>query len=236
MRNEAIGRIVSFLRKMRVADMKAIRAHLKGRAIRSLFRDLRKIDCRSSFTHAGKYYALRETPVFDSCGLWFHSDIGFVREGTLKAATLRLIQESDIGCTHEELENIFRVRVHNTLLDLVNEKKLARKKMGATFAYFSTEKKVLVEQMKKRQLALQSKAAVSCEVSGWLVIEILAEIIHVYSITLQPQEILAGLLKKGIRVTLQQVQSVCDKLEFKKNPILPSSKNFTKKLAKPFPR
>lgn len=235
MKSKAINRIVGFLRKMRIADMRAIQAYLKGRAIRSLFRDLKKIDCQSSFTHAGKYYTLRETPVFDSHGLWFHTGVGFVREGTLKDATRRLVRESDIGCTHEELENIFRVRVHNTLLDLVREKKLRRKKIGSMFVYLSQEILVARQQEKKRQATSLRTVGRQCEVSDWLVIEILAEIIREHSVSLQPEETLAGLRAKGIRVTIQQIELVFDKLDFKKKATLPLSKTFKKESIKPTP-
>lgn len=221
MKSKAINRIVSFLRKMRVADMKAIQSYLKGRAIRSLFRDLKKIDCQSSFTHAGKYYTLRETPVFDSHGLWFHTDVGFVREGTLKEATLRLVRESDVGCTHEELENIFRVRVHNTLLDLVCEKKLRRRKIGGVFVYLSSEVRVARKQEKKRQAASLRNVGSRCEVPDWLVIEILAEIIRMHSVSLRPEDTLAGLHAKGVCVTLQQIELVFERLDFKKNTLCP---------------
>lgn len=215
--------------------MKAIRAHVKGRAIRSLFRDLKKIDCQSSFTHAGKYYTLRETPVFDSHGLWFHTDVGFVREGTLKEATVRLVCESDIGCTHEELEHIFRVRVHNTLLGLVREKKINRKKIGGVFVYLSSERGGGRKQEKKRRSSSLRDVGSRCEVPDWLVIEILAEMIRMHSVTLRPKDTLAGLQAKGVRVTLQQIELVFEKLDFKKKPTLPLSKNFKKRSIKPAP-
>lgn len=235
MKSKVINHIVSFLRKMRIADMKAIQTHLKGRAIRSLFRDLKKIDCQSSFTHAGKYYTLREIPVFDSQGLWFHTDVGFVREGTLKDAIVRLVRESDVGCTHGELEHIFRLRVHNTLLDLVREKQIRRKKIGGVFVYLSSERRVAGKQWKKRRSTPLHNVDAPCEVPDWLVIEILAEMIRMHAVTLRPEDTLVRLHAKRVRVTLQQIEFVFERLGLKKNPTSLLSKSFKKRSIKPAP-
>src|SRR5229473_4935547 len=37
----------------------------------------------SSYTHRGRYYALRETARFDDAGLWSHDAVWFSRYGTL---------------------------------------------------------------------------------------------------------------------------------------------------------
>jgi hypothetical protein len=53
----------------------------------TVFRRLREVGYRTSFTHRGQYYTLAERPEFDASGLWFHGDIGFSRSGTLKETT-----------------------------------------------------------------------------------------------------------------------------------------------------
>ena len=125
MAEEAVGRLVTVLRRRRVLELIAIQSEV-GRSRRSLFRDLAQIDYLASFTHAGRYYTLVELVRFDEHGLWFHGNIGFSRVGTLKETVVKAVEESEVGCTHLELARRLRVRVHNTLFDLVSHQRIAR--------------------------------------------------------------------------------------------------------------
>ncbi len=49
----------------------------------TVFRKLKLVDYLSSYTHRGRYYALRETARFDDAGLWSHDAVWFSRYGTL---------------------------------------------------------------------------------------------------------------------------------------------------------
>jgi len=66
--------------------------------------------------------------------------VGFSRAGTLKRTTADLVRISEAGRTHPELEQIVRVRVHNTLLDLVEEKEIGRERLGGLTIYVSPDK------------------------------------------------------------------------------------------------
>jgi hypothetical protein len=123
--------------------------------------------------------------------------------------------------------------VHNTLLDLVREKKIRRRKIGGVFVYLSLERAVARKQEKKRRSTSVHNVGAPCEVADWLVIEILAEIIRMHRVTLRPEDTLAGLHAKGVRVTLQQIELVFERLDLKKNPTSPLSKSFKKRSIKP---
>jgi len=125
MAEEPVGRLVKVLQRRHVLDLRTIQSEV-GRSRRSLFRDLAQIDYLASFTHAGRYYTLVELVRFDEHGLWFHGNIGFSRAGTLKETVVKEVEESEVGCTHLELARLLRVRVHNTLLDLVSHQRIAR--------------------------------------------------------------------------------------------------------------
>jgi hypothetical protein len=126
MEQEPVRRLVKVFQQRRVVDLTTMQSEVQGRSRRSLFRDLAQIDYLASFTHAGRYYTLVELMRFDEHGLWFHGNIGFSRAGTLKETVVKEVEESEVGCMHLELARLLRVRVHNTLLDLVSHQRIAR--------------------------------------------------------------------------------------------------------------
>ena len=81
----SLGRLITLLRRCKALDMHRLQGASGGRSRRSLFRDLARVGYLSSYTHAGRYYTLKEIPVFDEHGLWFYQGIGFSHAGTLKA-------------------------------------------------------------------------------------------------------------------------------------------------------
>jgi hypothetical protein len=74
---------------------------------------------------------------FDSQGLWFYDAVGFSRFGNLKQTVIHLVDQSVAGKTHEELEKQLRLRVHNTLLDLVRSGKITREMFEGVFVYLN---------------------------------------------------------------------------------------------------
>jgi hypothetical protein len=61
-----------------------LRQALNDRPRSSLFRDLKKLDLISRYSHTGQYHALKNMAKFDENGFWFFQDIGFSQYGTLK--------------------------------------------------------------------------------------------------------------------------------------------------------
>ena len=81
---QARDRLLKLLRRRRVVALRDLFEALGTRSRMTVFRRLREVGYRTSFTHRGQYYRLAELPEFDECGLWFHGDVGFSRSGTLK--------------------------------------------------------------------------------------------------------------------------------------------------------
>ncbi|MBM4044859.1 MAG: hypothetical protein FJ279_07085, partial [Planctomycetes bacterium] len=127
-------------RKSLVADLDALFEVLHTRSRMTVFRRLKDVGYLSSFSHTGRYYTLADIPQFDEHGVWHYRGVGFSRAGTLKRTTAELVRISEAGRTHPELEQIVRVRVHNTLLDLVEEKEIGRERLGGLYIYVSREK------------------------------------------------------------------------------------------------
>ncbi len=57
--------------------------------------------------------------------------------------------------THAELATLLGVRVHNTLLDLVEEEWLEREQLGPTFVYLSHLSSVRKKQVRQRKVVLK---------------------------------------------------------------------------------
>jgi len=201
------ARLATVLRRKVVADLPTLRKALQGRSARSLFRDLADLDHLVSYSHAGRYFALRGAAAFDEDGLWLHRDIGFSGHGTLKDTVALLVERSAAGRTHEELEGRLRVRVHNALLDLVREERLSRESLGGVFVYAAPDASRAEEQLAARGHLLAIPAPVG-PLPAVVVVEILVEVIHGARARGSPEEVAAGLAARGVAVTLADVERV----------------------------
>jgi len=117
----------------------------------TLLRRLKEHGYYCSYDHAGKYITIGEVTQFDSNGLWFCKGARFSEHGTLKNTVDHFVQRSKQGMTHEELATLLGVRAHNTLLGLVREGRIKRKKLGPTFVYLSRKRSIQEKQACQRK-------------------------------------------------------------------------------------
>ena len=122
----------------RVLTLPEMMAALGTRAKMTVFRKLREVNYRASYSHAGKYYTLDESAGWDAEGLWAYQGIGFSRHGTLLSTLQHLIDIGTSGCFADELEQRVCVRVHNALSLLHRRGQVARHQIGGAFLYVST--------------------------------------------------------------------------------------------------
>jgi len=108
-------------------------------SIPSIRRFLAEIGYYSSFTHNGGWYTLRSIPRFDGDGLWFHSNVGFSRAGSLTNALVDLISGSAAGMSAEQLGAKLRCRCHSVLVQLCRQDRLQRHKIGSSYMYFALD-------------------------------------------------------------------------------------------------
>lgn len=200
----SVGRVTRVFRQRRVIDLQMLQRAVAGRSRRSLFRDLAQLDYLSSFTHAGRYYTLRELASFDEHGLWFHEDIGFSRVGTLKATVAKAVEESETGHTHLELAQRLRVRVHNTLLDLVGGERIARHAWAGRQLYVSGDARRAAVQMARREEQRQRGPALSPAST----MAVLAEALRLSRVRIDIATLTARLRTRGEMVTVAQVEAV----------------------------
>lgn len=191
-------------------DFPSIEKAIHDRSRRSLFRDLASLGYLSSFTHAGRYYTLEATPQFDQHGLWFHKGIGFSRDGTLKATLIRLIEAAEAGYTHPELKALLRIRVHNTLLSLVQDKRIGREHIEKLYVYVSIKTKRAAEQVARRREWLEADIGVALDskIPITTVIEVMLELIRDSKTLIAPAEVVERLRIRGVPVTMNRVEQI----------------------------
>lgn len=173
---DALRVLRTFFEKKRLAMLPEIYALLGTTSRMTVFRRLRELDYLSSFSHVGRYYTLPCVANFDPQGLWFYEEVGFSRFGNLKETLTQLVEQSMAGKTHEELEKQLRLRVHNTLLDLVRSGRIAREMFEGVFLYLSIRTDRAQQQLVHRREGAGDRA--QDILPDGIVIEVLAEIIR----------------------------------------------------------
>jgi hypothetical protein len=108
----------------------------------------------SSYNHSGRFFSIDEVADFDSRGLWIWKTARFSRHGNLKQTVNFFVEDSKRGITHQELAILLGVRAHNTLLELVQEKRIRRERLGPTFVYLSRKASMRAEQVRRRKSLL----------------------------------------------------------------------------------
>lgn len=187
--------------------MKAVGATTRMTA----YKYMKQLDYLSSYTHAGRYYTLKNIPVFDEDGLWHFDDIGFSKYGTLKETIIHLVNGSKNGKTNSELEKQQRIYVQNALLSLVKARKIRREERNGVYVYFSPDPEISNTQMRRRNEIGSTK-----RLPDWIVAEILIEAIR--SSTEKPciDKIVMRLSNRGSLITRKQVEQVFEEHGLKK--------------------
>ena len=200
---KALGRL---FRRVRVVDIQELFRVLETDSRMSVFRRLRDVGYRSSYTHNGRYYTLECSPQFDANGLWFYKGIGFSQAGTLKSTLVQLVDESEAGKTHGELKQMLRVRVQNPLLRAVHEGHIGRQRLERVYLYVSADAARAATQVEGRRLLPEKE---TMPLAPLLVIEVLVEVVQASSkVIVEPTVVIEGLASRGIEVSEEQVELV----------------------------
>ena len=200
-----------------VADLAQLARTLGTNSRMSIFRRLSLIGYRSSYSHTGRYYTLTSLPNFDTDGLWRYEGIGFSSDGTLKATVLRLVVTSDAGCTQNELQLRLGVRVHNTLLDLVEERKIGREDVESEYLYVTIKRSCAKEQVERHKTRVMTGVT---RVPPSIEVEVLVEVIHGMRVPPPTAAMVAERLKvRGIFASVSEVATVLAKHGFEKKRV-----------------
>ena len=142
------------LLRYKIATLPELKSALGTTADLTVFRKLKLLDYLSSYTHRGRYYALRETARFDDAGLCSHEAVWFSRFGTLVATIETFVNQSPRGWFADELADALHVEVQDPLHDLVRAGRLRRSEVTGHFLYTSADSRQSRDQLRTRQAAL----------------------------------------------------------------------------------
>jgi hypothetical protein len=160
-----------FLRRNRIATLPQLKQLLGTEADITVFRKLKELSYRTSYSQRGSFYTLDEIADFDERGLWSSGSVCFSRHGTLVATAEAFVTQAPAGYFASELEDILHVPVKEPLLRLVAQDRIARQTVSGLFLYCASEPRTRQRQWRARQALLEQVAAsagISPEVSGEL--------------------------------------------------------------------
>jgi len=129
----------SFLEKEKIASLDQLKELLQTTGTMTVFRKLRALGYRSSYSHRGKFYTLKDLPQFDERGLWSFHSVRFSRYGNLIQTARQLVEESEAGYTVPELEDLLHVECKAALLTLCQRKLLHRQEVAGRYVYRSAD-------------------------------------------------------------------------------------------------
>lgn len=136
----------------KIATMCELKVALGTQVDLTVFRKLRDLAYRSSYSHRGKYYTLDRIAHFDATGLWSFRSVWFSKHGTLLRTCEALVAESEAGYATDELGNVLSVGVKDPLRKLTREGRIFREKVSGRFVHFSFDESVRRDQVRARQV------------------------------------------------------------------------------------
>ena len=211
--------LANLFRKQPVVDLTTLCRTLDTSSRMSVFRRLKETGYLSSYTHRGAYYTLTDVPDFDEYGLWFHQSVGFSRNGTLKTTLVEMVDTSEAGYSHRQLEALLRIRVQKTLTSLIRERLLARERIEELYFYVSLEAKRAAAQVAKRRERMTTTSE-ELALPDDTVIEVLLEVVRGGKVLVVSTVVAERLRARGVPVTAAQASLVYAHygIEVKKTP------------------
>ena len=158
------------LRHSKIATMPELKKALGTAVDVTVFRKLKQLAYRTSYSHRGAYYALDETTRFDQNGLWSFQSVWFSRWGTLLDTAEVFVENSAAGCFVEELDHFLHTATKEPLLNLVQQERLMRQPVGGLYLYCSIktvlrERQLLARRVLQADPHLAGSAIIADEVS-----------------------------------------------------------------------
>ena len=211
---DSVQALAALFRRQSIVELETLFNTLKTRSRMSVFRRLSGMGYLTSYTHAGRFYTLQSLPTFDREGLWYHEAVGFSSHGTLKSTVIHMVEQSDSGRTQHELQVRLRIRVHNTLLDLVRQKRLGREPWAGQYLYVSGDRERAVAQLALRRT--QAGGAATLELTTSAMIDVLLDVIRSAGLQVDAESVSERLGARGLVVTPEQVEGIFSRHGVKK--------------------
>jgi hypothetical protein len=202
-------------RRSPVALLDQLRRALKTTSRTTVFRALTAIGYLTSYSHAGRYYTLKHIPQFDARGLWFFRDVRFSAHRTLRATVEFMVKQAPAGLTHEELQAILGLRVHDPLRSLVTRRRLARERVDTLFVYLD-----LVPEAAAAQLARRRAGASAAETPAKTPLDLPRVVDVLLAVIRDPRasasQVAAHCRTRGLSVTDAQVEELFSRYDLEK--------------------
>ena len=150
--------LLRFLRTNRIATLPQLKELLGTAADITVFRKLKELSYRTSYSHRGAFYTLDEIAAFDERGLWSFDSVWFSRHGTLVATADVCVTQAPAGYFASELEAILHVPVKEPLLRLINQDRIARRTVSGRYLYCASNPRTRQQQVRARHALLEQAA------------------------------------------------------------------------------
>ena len=111
---------MELFRRSKIATMPELKEALGTDVDVTVFRKLKELGYRTSYSHRGGYYTLKEISLFNDLGLWSFRSVWFSRYGTLVSTCEAFVSGSAAGYFAEELDNVLHVEAKAALLSYSN--------------------------------------------------------------------------------------------------------------------
>ncbi len=146
--------IATLLRRQKIATMPELMAALGTEARRTVFRKLKELSYRTSYSHRGRYYTLDDVAEFDDRGLWAYQEVWFSMHGTLLSTATAAVESAHSGYFVEELDNRLHVATKDALRKLVRDGRVSREEFVGRFLYCSADASLRGKQRLARRALL----------------------------------------------------------------------------------
>jgi hypothetical protein len=153
------------LRSKKIATLPELKQALGTTVDTTVFRKLKELSYLSSYSHRGRYYTLAEIPRFDPHGLWSFQSVWFSRWGTLVSTVEALVNSAPQGYFTNELLQLLNVEPKDALLQLFEQKRIARQQVTGLFLYCSPDAAVRRRQILARRTLSDLPGSASAELS-----------------------------------------------------------------------
>src|ERR1039457_4178628 len=159
------GDVRDFLYANKIATLPELKLPLGTAVDITVFRKLKELSYRSSYSHRGRYYTLGEIPQFDPQGLWSFHEVWFSCWGNLVTTLESLVSSAPQGYFSNELQQLLHVEVKDALLQLVQQRRVARQQVTGLFLYCFQDAALRRRQVLARQALSEIPGSASAEVS-----------------------------------------------------------------------
>ncbi len=159
-----------FLIERKISTLKELKDVVGTDVDMTIFRKLKQLSYRSSYSHGGRYYTLQKIARFNEKGLWCYLSVCFSQYGNLLSTLEHFINSSPSGCFANELEALLSVGVKESLLRLVKKGKITREKVSGLYLYCSCDSALRREQLRARRVKIAPREEFTDEVKAAIIL------------------------------------------------------------------